>query len=577
MNTASGILDGKRALEAGEWEDARTAFEAALRETGNPEALAGLSDALFFLGEVNESVHLRERAYVAFRRAGRILEAADAAVWLCLTYGMSLGNASAATGWLARAESLRIDLNEPVAEAWLDYCGAVLATDTDISRDLIERALKSAQTWGDIDLELCALGELGVVLTKIGQSAAGLRCVDEAMAGALGGERTTFYTVVMAGCSMLTVCDLLGDLNRATQWSRAADEFMRDHGCPYLYAECRVIYGRVLLLTGNWTEAEVQLTKAVASTKNTFPGMYNRTIASMAELRLRQGRFDEAQSLIESIAAPLETSLVSASLALRRGQPAAAAGMAERWLRSEDDPIVPPVHAGGQGRSIQKAHALSLLIEARLEIGKVEAASLAADHLEQIIPDGGPSVTAAHAALGRGRVAAAKENPSLAVRCFEQALAAFDQLGLPFEAARSQLGLALVLAEDHLELAISEAKNAISRFESIGATSEADITAYLLRSWGVSGRSMPRVEGLLTRREQQILSLLATGQSNQEIADRLYISRRTAAHHVSNLLAKLGVRNRTEAAAYVRRDQSFAKSDIAELPTQQKEQSTTSS
>lgn len=555
----SSLLRGQQALESGEWNSARVAFEAALSDTGDPEALAGLSDALFFLGEINESVQLRERAHVAFRRKGQILEAADAAVWLCLTYGMSLGNESAARGWLARAESLRTELNAPVAEAWLDYCAAVLATDTGLSRELIEGALESAQGSGDPDLELCALAELGVVLVRIGELQAGLRCVDEAMAGALGGDRTSFYTVVMAGCSMLTVCDLLGDLNRATQWSRVADELMRKHGCPYLYAECRVVHGRVLLLTGNWTEAEMQLADAAACTKDTFPGMFNRAVASMAELRLRQGRFDEAQELVESIAAPLETSLVSASLALRHGHPAAAAGLAERWLRSGPDLVVPPIHAGGSGLSIQMSSALGLLIEARLAAGDTEGAALAADHLEAIVPGEGPSVTMAHAALGRGRVAAAAENVSLAARYFEQAFALFDDLGVPFEAAQTRLELSVVLADGQPELAINEAKNALSLFERIGATSEADRTASLLRSWGASGRSVPRTAGPLTRREQEILTLLASGQSNQEIAEHLYISRRTAAHHVSNLLAKLGVRNRTEAAAYASRHQSTMK------------------
>jgi DNA-binding NarL/FixJ family response regulator len=86
----------------------------------------------------------------------------------------------------------------------------------------------------------------------------------------------------------------------------------------------------------------------------------------------------------------------------------------------------------------------------------------------------------------------------------------------------------------------------------LGATPEADAAAALLRSLGVRGRTGPKNVGLLSKREQEVLQLLGLGLSNPEIAARLFISRKTASHHVSNVLAKLGLRNRAEAAAWGR-------------------------
>jgi DNA-binding NarL/FixJ family response regulator len=68
----------------------------------------------------------------------------------------------------------------------------------------------------------------------------------------------------------------------------------------------------------------------------------------------------------------------------------------------------------------------------------------------------------------------------------------------------------------------------------------------------VAGDDRPHRLDILTAREREVLDVLATGATNKAIAERLFISEKTVSVHVTNLLAKLGVTNRTEAAAVAR-------------------------
>ena len=65
---------------------------------------------------------------------------------------------------------------------------------------------------------------------------------------------------------------------------------------------------------------------------------------------------------------------------------------------------------------------------------------------------------------------------------------------------------------------------------------------------------LPPAEEQLTEREVQVLALVARGMSNQEIADQLVIGERTVRTHVSNILSKLHLANRTQAALYAQRE-----------------------
>jgi DNA-binding CsgD family transcriptional regulator len=174
--------------------------------------------------------------------------------------------------------------------------------------------------------------------------------------------------------------------------------------------------------------------------------------------------------------------------------------------------------------------------------------------------------------------------PDEAVLLLTSAQARFSRMEMPLESARCRMALATALAAEQEERpgqvepaaqaaeagqlgpsgpAVAEARMALAVFEDLGAARDADAAAAWLRSAGAAAaRVGPRGLGVLTKRERDVLNLLAEGLPNPEIAARLYISRRTVEHHVASVLSKLGLRNRTEAAAFA--NQAGARREVGE-------------
>ena len=138
----------------------------------------------------------------------------------------------------------------------------------------------------------------------------------------------------------------------------------------------------------------------------------------------------------------------------------------------------------------------------------------------------------------------------VAVTELEGAITAFTAARLPLEAAVARMRLAEIVHVVDPALAKVEARTAAESFAWLGANTELDRATAMLRGLGGPARTGVRRAGSLTDREEEVLALVSHGLSNPQIAERLYISRKTASHHVSNVLAKLGVQNRAEAAAW---------------------------
>jgi DNA-binding NarL/FixJ family response regulator/tetratricopeptide (TPR) repeat protein len=537
------ILQGTRALERGSWAAARAAFEAALAGEASAEAWEGLGLAVWFEGRPDEGIALRERAFAAYVKDERCDQAARIAVWVSHQHLLA-GRPSAARGWLARADRALDDAEPCVGHGWVSVERARHATSVDDQIRHATRAVEVARAQSADDLEVFAISLLGRAEINAGRREPGLLLLEEAMAAATAGRVRDLHTLSEAYCNLIMACADAGEWERADEWCQHVEAFARDHRAAPLFGACRTVHADVLLATGHWPEAEQALEAALATHDRYIPEMSATTVASLAELRVRQGRLGLAEEVLAGREEHSASLRALAVLRIAEGRPREAATLLTRGLLSA---------AGDEVRSVQL---LAALTDAQLAGGDVEAAAAAADQLAGIAAGSGMRIARARAELAAARVLMARGLITESAEPARRALAEFRTLNMPLDAGEARLELARALTAAAPEIAADEARTSLAAFRSLGAQRAVDAATAFLRSLGHGAPGRPRVAGELTAREQEVLALVAMGMSNAQIASTLTISGRTAGHHVSRILTKLGVRNRAEAAAYAARNSS---------------------
>ena len=222
----------------------------------------------------------------------------------------------------------------------------------------------------------------------------------------------------------MTACTAVRDFERASAWCDRIAAFAERYGSRYMLAFCRAEYGAVDLWRGRWEAADALLGAAVEDFSRSRPAWAGMPLATIAELRRRQGRAADAEALLDRAGVSASAQLCRAGMALDRGDAVGAAELAERVLRQ----LAPE-------RRVARAPALELLARARAAHGAPAAARPPLADLRALAGLAGTVPLRAAADLAEGAVAAADGEHDRARALLEDAADAFERSGGPYDAA----------------------------------------------------------------------------------------------------------------------------------------------
>ncbi len=537
MTDVLGTADAARkAYRAHRWDEAYELFLAARRDaTLSAEDLGALADSAWWLGLVDESVAVGEESYRAHLAAGESRQAAWAAIGNAVNH-LLRGEDAVGSGWIGQAAALLADDPECAEAGYLRY---LVEVEGALDGPDLDAVLASAHAVGELGARLgepnlvaaAAVGE-GRVLVKQGRAADGLALLDRAMVAVLGGDLAPDWAGNLY-CHMVAACHELSDIRRATQWTEALEQWLATLPSAVVFTGiCRVHRSQLMQLTGDWDRAALVAEQVCAE----LGGIACATAAEghyqVGELNRLRGRLrpaDEAYQRAHRLGRDPQPGLALLRLAQGRTDAAVSAIRAALMAETQD--------------RLARARMCAAQVEIALAAGDPATARTAAAELTETAEGYDSPGLLATAARAMGAVHVAEGNAAEALPVLRAACRSWVELSAPYECAQTRVLLGAVYHElgdtDSAERELAAAAEVFTELGAVSATAAGD------------ARQSPRVlPGGLTEREAEVLSCLAAGRTNKEIAAALVISDKTVQRHLSNIFTKLGLASRTAATAY---------------------------
>jgi DNA-binding CsgD family transcriptional regulator/tetratricopeptide (TPR) repeat protein len=514
------------------WVEAHAAFVRADSEAAlEAEDLELLTTATLMLGRDDDATAVLERAHHRYLERGETRRAVRAATWIGINMAYR-GLVGPASGWLGRAQRL-LD-QEPGESPEQGYLLLPLVFRHEAAGELEEAAAVAGeaaaigQRFGDADLFAIGLHAQGHMLVTAGHVQEGLALLDEAMVTATTGDLSPFVIGIVY-CGVILACQEVFEVGRAREWTLALTEWADQQ--PDLVAftgRCRVHRAEILQLGGSWVDALDEARRAcerLVETSNPAAGIAYYRHGELLRLR---GDFAAAEVAYRDASRyGWEPQPGLAQLRLAQGKREAALTAIRRATAETSEPL-------------KRAALLPAQVEIALDAGETDEARRACVELEELATRYESAMLVAMVAYAQGTVALAEGNPQAALVGLRRAQQVWIDLDAPYEVARTRVLLARACsALGDVEAAALEAESARAIFCELGAVPD------LARLETTSGDAHG-----LSRREIQVLRLVAAGKSNREIATELVISEHTVARHIQNIYAKLRLSSRAAATAF---------------------------